>query len=96
MGIKLGEISSEQLDKIISDWKTNSITLKNMVLADAEKEFDQNSKIGFGIDGDEQTKIDDFEAIRGTYDNNSFVKSIRQEIAEIEAKALDLAARMQN
>ena len=56
-----------------------------------EKEFDQHSKIGFGIDGDEQTKEADFEAIRGTYDGNSFVKSLRKDITEIEVKAANLS-----
>ena len=90
LGIKVGEISTEQLIKIIKDWKTNSIKVKTMVLKDAEKEFDQHSKIGFGIDGDEKTQIDDFEAIRGTYDNNSFVQSIRQEMDDINAKEIYL------
>ena len=90
LGIKPGKISAEQLTKIIIDWKTNSIKLKTMVLKDAEKEFDQHSKIGFGIDGDEKTQIDDFEAIRGTYDNNSFVQSIRQEMDDIKEKEIYL------
>lgn len=91
LAIKLSDITREQLVQIIDDWKTNSIKLKNMVLKDAEKEFDQHSKIGFGIDGDEQTKEADFEAIRGTYDGNSFVKSLRKDITEIEAKAANLS-----
>ncbi len=94
MEIKLSEITSEQLGKIINDWKTNSTTLNNMVLSDAEKEFDQKTKIGFGIDGDEKTVIDDFEAIRGTYDDNSFVKSIKQEIAKSDARASALLTKL--
>jgi hypothetical protein len=86
LGFKASEITEEQLSGLITDWKASSVKLRNMVLKDAEKEFDQHSKIGFGIDGDEETRIRDFEAIRGTYDDNSFIKSIRQEIAEINAK----------
>lgn len=92
LAIQLSDITGEQLVQIIEDWKINSIKLKNMVLKDAEKEFDQHSKIGFGIDGDEQTKEADFEAIRGTYDGNSFVKSLRKDISEIEAKAASLSS----
>ena len=47
--------------------------------------------LGFGIDGDEQTKEADFEAIRGTYDGNSFVKNLRKDITEIETKAANLS-----
>ncbi len=86
IGIKISEITAEQLSGIIKDWKINSLKLKAMVLKDAEKEFDQNSKIGFGVDGDEEIQNDDFEAIRGTYDGNSFIQSIRQEMADISER----------
>jgi len=90
LGFRVSEITEEQLSGLITDWKTNSTKLRNMVLKDAEKEFDQLSRIGFGIDGDEETKISDFETIRGTYENNSFVKGIQKEIAEINAKTFQL------
>ncbi len=90
LGTKVGEITIEELTKIITDWKVNSIKLKNMVLKDAEKEFDQLSRIGFGIGGDEDTQIRDFEAIRGTYEDNSFVKSLKQEIEDMKAKTFTI------
>ena len=55
-----------------------------MVLKDAEKEFDQNSKLGFGNDGDESVKQADFESVRGKYETNSFVEGLKNESAEIE------------
>ena len=86
LDIKVSEITEDQFQGLIADWKSNSMKLRNMVLKDAEKEFDQHSKIGFGIDGDEQTRTEDFEAIRGTFDNNSFIQGLRQEIEDIKAK----------
>ncbi|MEN8249865.1 MAG: DUF4954 family protein [Bacteroidota bacterium] len=94
MELKLSEITSEQLVQIVTNWEANSIRMKNMILKDAEKEFDQNSKIGFGIDGDEQTRDDDFEAIRGSYDGNSFVKSIRQEIEDLSEKTKVIISKL--
>ena len=58
-----------------------------MILRDAEKEFDSGSKLGFGIDGDEQTRDMDFQAIRGSYENNKFVIGLQKETKEIEEKA---------
>ncbi|MCY1720743.1 DUF4954 family protein [Prolixibacteraceae bacterium Z1-6] len=84
--IDVSQISKQELITIVSDWKTNSIKFKNMILKDAEKEFDQLSRIGFGIDGDDDTEnTADFEAIRGTYTNNSFIIGLKNEIAEIDS-----------
>jgi hypothetical protein len=77
----------DSLIQIITDWKTNAIKLNNMILKDAEKEFDSGSKLGFGIDGDINTRDRDFQAVRGVYDNNKFVTSLQKESKEIAEKA---------
>ncbi len=77
----------DSLIQIITDWKTNAVKLNNMIMKDAEKEFDPGSKIGFGIDGDVNTIDSDFQAVRGTYNNNKFVISLQKESQEIEDQA---------
>lgn len=86
-GIELNNITVGSLIQIISDWKTNAVKLNNMILKDAEKEFDSGSKLGFGIDGDEHTRAMDFEAVRGTYEENKFVLDLQKETKNIEEKA---------
>ncbi|MGD0754072.1 MAG: DUF4954 family protein [Bacteroidales bacterium] len=81
------KIPIDSLIQIITDWKINAIKLNNMILKDAEKEFDPGSKLGFGIDGDVDTRDRDFQAVRGVYDNNKFVTSLQKESKEIEVKA---------
>ena len=70
------------LDKIIEvrdvsnalvKWKDAEYTLFGMIFKDAKKEFNSTSKTGFGIDGDEDAKNADFEAVRGSYENHPFV-----------------------
>jgi hypothetical protein len=85
--IDLKTITKEQLIKIISIWKSNLIKQNSMILKDAEKEFDQSSMLGFGNDGDHSTIKTDFIAIRGTYDDNKFVKELRAKSKRIEEKA---------
>jgi hypothetical protein len=63
-----------------------------MILKDAEKEFDSGSKLGFGIDGDVDTRDSDFQAVRGVYGKNKFVTSLQKESKEIEEKADRLIA----
>ncbi|TAL80957.1 MAG: DUF4954 family protein [Bacteroidetes bacterium] len=92
MGIELDNIPVDSLIRIIGDWRTNAVKLNNMILKDAEKEFDSGSKLGFGIDGDEHTRDMDFLAVRGAYEENKFVLGLKKEIREIEEKADRLIA----
>ena len=61
-----------------------------MILGDAAKEFDNSSKIGFGVDGDEAVRDQDFDAVRGVLDENKFIKGIKEEIEQTELKAAKL------
>jgi hypothetical protein len=91
-GNKPENILIDSLIQIIIEWKSNAIKLNNMILKDAEKEFDSGSKLGFGIDGDVDTRDSDFQAVRGVYGKNKFVTSLQKESKEIEEKADRLIA----
>lgn len=79
-----GETTPEYLSGIITDWKNESLKLNNMILKDALREFDADSKTGYGVDGN---KDEDFEAVRGSYETNSFVRQIKEENAAFEERA---------
>ena len=89
-GDKPENLPVDELIRIIADWKTNSVKLNNMILKDAEKEFDPGSKIGYGVDGGPGTRDDDFLSVRGSYDKNKFVTGLREESDKIEEKADNL------
>ena len=95
LGIKISSISKEELIKIITNWKTNSLKMNTMILKDSEKEFDQNSKLGFGNDGDETVMEADFKAIRGTHSENKFVKGLLTEMESVTEKADKLLAAIE-
>ncbi|HJZ41346.1 MAG TPA: DUF4954 family protein [Bacteroidales bacterium] len=95
-GTAMADLTREQLLALINDWKESSIRLNNMILKDAEKDFDNNSMIGYGADGDEKTRIMDFEAVRGTYGENGFVIQLKKETADIENTARKLLTKLQN
>ncbi len=61
---------------IIEKWQKNKIKLNNMILRDADKEFDENSIKAYGIDGDKKIQDEDFKAVRGQKMDNSFVKKL--------------------
>jgi NDP-sugar pyrophosphorylase family protein len=93
-GAKPSELSKEQIIQIINDWKENNIKLNNMILKDAEKEFDQNSKIGFGIDGDSEIQEKDFERVRGKFNENKFVANLRKDSESISKKAEAIISKL--
>ncbi len=68
---------TEKVLKIISDWASACKKLNSLILADAEKEFSDVPRIGFGVDGDEKTRDADFDAVRGTFEGNTFVREIK-------------------
>ena len=81
------QMTPEELAAAVSDWCDAAVKLNNMVVGDAEKEFAETARIGFGIDGDEAVRDADFEAVRGTFDANKFVRQLRKESEEIKARA---------
>ena len=55
-----------------------------LVAADANKEFDELSHCGFGLDGSVDDVEKDFCQVRGVYEENKFVKEMRENIKELE------------
>jgi hypothetical protein len=80
-------VSAATLLQIVQDWKTARTKLNNMILQDAAKEFDPAAHIGYGLDGTPDQARADFAAVRGDADTNSFVRSTREEIATMQARA---------
>ncbi|MCK5693229.1 MAG: DUF4954 family protein [Bacteroidales bacterium] len=89
------QISSDQLLDLVNRWESETIKLDKMILGDAAKEFDNSSKIGFGLDGDEEVRDLDFEAVRGVLDENKFIVGIKEEIDQTELKASKLKEMIQ-
>ncbi len=84
LNTSIKNITTDQLSQIISDWKNTKIKFNNMIHSDALKEFDSNAQIGFGIDGDEEIRKQDFEAVRGKPETNSFIRHLEDENKQIE------------
>ncbi|MBE0535515.1 MAG: DUF4954 family protein [Phycisphaerae bacterium] len=63
-----------------------------LVLADAQKEFDPLSQSGFGQDGTRKDIAADFEAVRGTPEQNAFVRAMKESIAALGQRIAGLQA----
>jgi len=65
--------------------KAKSKFLK-LVAADAEKEFDELSHTGFGQDGSDDDIEKDFYRVRGRYDENKFVRELKNSIEKLQQR----------
>jgi hypothetical protein len=92
----LNQFTSNDIIQLIKNWRDKKIAFNKLILEDAKKEFSKKIQIGFGIDGDEEITKSDFEEVRGTFDNNSFVKEIKSESEQINKTANDLLKKLGN
>jgi hypothetical protein len=66
----------------------------NLVIADSEKEFDQLSHCGFGQDGSDGDIEEDFRQVRGSYEDNKFVKEMKDSVKELQQRIELLEQRL--
>jgi len=95
LGKTVEQITSEDIIEMVTKWKTAVIDLDRMLYADAQKEYAATAQTGFGLDGEEETKHSDFEQVRGTFEENSFVSEIEKHITSKTALGDELISRME-
>ena len=93
-GIVLSEINLDQVEQIIQDWKKALLKLNNMILKDAEKEFNATSHIGYGIASNAAIQDADFENVHGKFEENGFVIGLNKEIHMIGKKVEEIISKL--
>jgi len=92
----IDEITPDDIIALTKKWKDAVVELDHLLYADARKEFAATAQIGFGIDGDKETKHNDFAAVRGLFEKDSFVSEIEKHIANKTQLTNELIRRMEN
>jgi len=93
LGKTIEKITADDIIELTTNWKTAVVELDHQLYADARKEFAATAQTGFGLDGDEQTKHSDFTAVRGTFEEDSFVSEIEKHISRKTELANELISR---
>jgi hypothetical protein len=89
------QVTAQDIIELTTKWKEAVVELDRMLYADTRKEFAATAQIGYGIDGDKETKQSDFAGVRGTFEENSFVSEIEKHIAAKSKLAGELIGRME-
>ncbi len=79
-GTSAEDLTPACLDQIEADHRKAAASFVRRILADAEKEFDPIARFGYGLEGGETERDRDFAAVRGGFDDNSFVRQMRDQL----------------
>jgi len=93
-GVDLSIAEPAQLHEVADTLLACRQEFLEAVLADAVKEFDRHSAIGFGTDGPDTALDADFQAVRGNYDSNKFVKQMQAEISQLGQRVAQFKERL--
>lgn len=93
-GITIETVTASDIIRIINIWKNAVVSLDEMLYQDARKEFSMTVQTGFGVDGGQEEKTNDFEQVRGAFENNPFVKAVNDHINTKTALGDELIKRL--
>ncbi|MEN6618429.1 MAG: DUF4954 family protein [Rikenellaceae bacterium] len=93
-GIDPLQITAQQVKEIVLQWEESVVWLDKLIYEDAKKEFSLSSMTGFGADGDMDECQQDFEQVRGVFEDNPFVHAVMKHIEEKSALGRELIGRL--
>ena len=93
-GINLSKITADKIIELVEIWKSSVIGLDELLYKDAKKEFSLTSMTGFGVDGTRKEKEEDFEIVRGAFEQNPFVTAVKEHISTKRALGDELIERI--
>jgi hypothetical protein len=94
-GVDLDNAKIEHLLEAVDSYLKAKSKFLNLVVADAEKEFADLSRTGFGQDGLPEDEHGDFVNVRGSYEENPFVKEMKQQLSDLNEKVRSLRNRLE-
>lgn len=94
-GIAPETVTAADVIRIVDTWKESVVTLDRLLYEDAKKEFSMTARTGFGADGGKEQKEIDFEQVRGAFENNPFVETVKRHIEDKTALGNELIGRLE-
>ena len=92
--VDLSSISAAKIIELVRCWQESVIGLDKLLYKDAQKEFSLTFMTGFGVDGSEKEKLEDFEGVRGAFESNPFVTAVKEHVVVKQALGDELIDRI--
>lgn len=83
-GKPVEEFTAEDIISIVKIWKESVLNLDRYIYEDAKKEFSLVKMTGFGIDGQNSARREDFVQVRGEFEKNETVIAIKMHMDKKE------------
>lgn len=94
--ISIDTVTAKDIVSIVDTWKNAVVSLDKMLYEDARKEFSMTAQTGFGVDGNNNQKRIDFEQVRGDFESNPFVETVKKHIDSKTALGNELIGRLEH
>jgi hypothetical protein len=91
IGKTAGDVTLDDLAEAVRRWRDAAARWNAWALRDAEQEFRSTARISYGLGGDAEA---DFQAVRGSLQEDKFVAAWQRETAEVEARAEALLGKL--
>lgn len=92
--VSIDTLTAQDIIRLVEIWEEAVVSLDEMLYADAQKEFSLTAQTGFGVDGTSRQKQIDFEQVRGDFESNPFVETVRKHISVKKALGKELIERL--
>ncbi len=93
-GKKADQFTAEDVIAVVEKWKDSVLEIDRYLYEDAKKEFSLTKMTGFGVDGQNGAREQDFIQVRGEFEENETVKAIKVHMKTKEELGRDLIERM--
>ncbi len=93
-GMAPADLTPEDFAGLLQKWLNAANSIASLTLDDAEKEFADFARIGFGLGFDEEDRQRDFLAVRGSTETNAVVQKLRRGKDAIQRRAQKMEQKL--
>jgi hypothetical protein len=93
-GKSVDELTATDIIKIVEKWKSSVLQMDKHLYEDAKKEFSMSKMTGFGVDGTNGAREEDFAQVRGEFESNKTVMAICEHMEKKEKLGSEIIALM--
>jgi len=93
---KTKDFTAQDVINIVKKWKECVLGIDDYLYNDAKKEFSLTKMTGFGVDGQNGARELDFTQVRGEFEENDTVKTIKLHMITKEELGNEVIGRMKN
>ena len=89
-GVRPSGVEPALFQELIGKWASAVNSLSVLVLENTKSEFSKFAHISYGMDWGAEERLEDFQAVRGTYEGNPVIQKLLSDKGRIESRVENL------